>query len=179
MEQRIRFCTTSDGVRIAYATMGEGPPLVRVLGWATHLEFEAKFPEWDRSLWGLLARNNLFVRYDGRGFGLSDREVKDFSLEAKVRDLEAVADALKLRRFALLGTSEGGPTAIAYTVRHPERVSRLIVYGSFAWQPPPATPEEQQLLYAMLMTVIPGWGKDTPEFRQLWTFRFLPDANQE
>ncbi len=179
MEQQIRFCTTSDGVRIAYATVGQGPPLVRVLGWATHLEFEAKFPEWGRSLWGLLARNHLFVRYDGRGFGLSDRNVREFSLNAKVRDLEAVVDALKLRRFALLGTSEGGPTAIAYAVRHPGRVSRLILYGSFAWTPPPATIEEQQLLYAMLRSVIPGWGKDTPEFRQLWTARFLPDGDAE
>src|SRR3989304_5560399 len=114
MEQDIRFCTTSDGVRIAYATVGEGPPIVRVLGWCTHLEFDFKLPEWDSSIWGLLAGSHLFVRYDGRGFGLSDREVRDFSLNAKVRDLEAVVDTLKLRRFALLGTSEGGPTAIAY-----------------------------------------------------------------
>src|SRR3990172_5628600 len=130
MEQQIRFCTTSDGVRIAYATVGEGPPLVRVLGWCTHLEFERTLPDWDGSLWGALARNHLFVRYDGRGMGLSDRDISHFSLEAKVADLEAVVDALELERFALLGTSEGGPTAIAYAARHPERVTHLILYGS-------------------------------------------------
>jgi len=179
MEQQIRFCTTSDGVRIAYATVGQGPPLVRALGWCTHLEFERTLPDWDGSLWGALARNHLFVRYDGRGMGLSDRDISHFSLEAKVADLEAVVDALELERFALLGTSEGGPTAIAYAARHPERITRLILYGSFGWSPPPETEEEKQLLTAMMMTVIPGWGRDTPEFRQLWTFRFLPDADRE
>ena len=179
MEQQIRFCTTSDGVRIAYATVGQGPPLVRVLGWCTHLEFERTLPDWERSMWGVVSRNHLFVRYDGRGFGLSDRDIKTFSLDAKVRDLEAVVDALELPRFALLGTSEGGATAIAYAVRHPERVSRLILYGSFAWRPPPETEEDKELLRAMMMTVIPGWGRDTPEFRQLWTARFLPDADRE
>ena len=179
MEQHIRFCTTSDGVRIAYATVGEGPPLVRVLGWCTHLEFELKFRDWDKSTWGALSRNHRLVRYDGRGFGLSDREVKNFSLDDKVRDLEAVVDGLELPRFALLGTSEGGPTAIAYAVRHPDRVSHLILYGSFGWRPPPETEEDKELLRAMMMTVIPGWGRDTPEFRQLWTYRFLPDADRE
>ncbi len=179
MEQQIRFCTTSDGVRIAYATVGEGPPLVRVLGWCTHLEFERTLPDWERSIWGAMSRNHHFVRYDGRGFGLSDRDIKSFSLDAKVRDLEAVVDALELPRFALLGTSEGGPTAIAYAVRHPERVSHLILYGSFGWRPPPETEEDKDLLRAMMMTVIPGWGRDTPEFRQLWTSRFLPDADRE
>ena len=179
MKQQIRFCTTSDGVRIAYATLGKGPPLVRALGWFSHLDFDFKFPGWERSLWGLLSRNHLFARYDGRGFGLSDRNVKGFSLDAKVQDLEAVVDALNLPRVSLLGTSEGGPTAIAYTVKHPERVSRLILYGSFAGFPPPATQEEQQLMVARLMTIIPGWGQDTPEFRQLWTARFLPDGDLE
>src|SRR3990170_681159 len=107
MEQQIRFCTTSDGVRIAYATVGQGPPLVRVLGWCTHLEFEAAAPFWPRYfVGGLLAEDRLYVRYDGRGMGLSDRHVTDFSLEAKLRDLEAVVDDLRLPQFALLGPSE-------------------------------------------------------------------------
>ena len=179
MEQQIRFCTTSDGVRIAYAVTGQGPPLVRALGWCTHLEFEQKFGEWDESTWGALSRNHRLVRYDGRGIGLSDREVIHFSLDDKVRDLEAVVDAQELSRFALLGTSEGGPTAIAYAVLHPERVSHLILYGSFGWRPLPESDEDKELLRAMMMTVIPGWGRDTPEFRQLWTYRFFPDADRE
>ena len=179
MEQQIRFCTTSGGVRIAYAVTGQGPPLVRALGWCTHLEFERKLDPSQEGLWSLLARNHSFVRYDGRGMGLSDRNIRTFSLDDKVQDLEAVVDALGLERFALLGTSEGGPTSIAYAVRHPERLSHLILYGSFAWMPPPETKEDVELLRAIMMTVIPGWGRDTPEFRQLWTFRFMPNASNE
>jgi class 3 adenylate cyclase len=179
MEQQVRFCTTADGVRIAYAVSGQGPPLVRVLGWCTHLEFEQKFPGWEEWVWAKLAHRHRFVRYDGRGFGLSDRDVTDFSLDAKVGDLEAVVDALELPRFALLGTSEGGPTAITYAVRHPERVSHLVLYGSFAWRPPPATDEDREILLAMMKTIVPGWGRDTPEFRALWTLRFIPDADRD
>ncbi len=132
MEQEIRFCTTSDGVRLAYATVGEGPPVVRVLGWFTHLEMEwqAFRPaiEW-------LAKNHLYVRFDGRGMGLSDREVDDFSSEAHVRDLETVVDALGLNRFALLAWSQGGPTAIRYAVQNPDRVSRLLLIRLLRQEP--------------------------------------------
>jgi class 3 adenylate cyclase/pimeloyl-ACP methyl ester carboxylesterase len=131
MEQRIGFATTSDGVRIAYATTGEGPPLVSTIGWITHLERGWTSPLYDAEGWLRWAsKGHLFVRYDGRGFGLSDRNVEDFSLEARVRDLEAVVDALGLDRFALYAVSSGGPTAIAYTVRHPDRVSRLVLAGT-------------------------------------------------
>jgi class 3 adenylate cyclase len=171
MEQQIRFCTSSDGTRIAYALVGQGPPLVRSLGWFTHLEFEW---QWLRSWAKLFAGNHLYVRYDGRGMGLSDREVQDFSLDAKVRDLEAVIDALRLRRCAIIGMSEGGPTAIAYAVRHPERVSRLILYGSFARFPP--TEEIAQQAATMLALVRQGWGSDLPAHRQFFTGMFIPDA---
>src|SRR3990172_2286781 len=128
MEQQIRFCTTSDGVRIAYATVGEGPPLVRVLGWFTHLEFEWENPRW-RRFWGGIGTNFTFTRYDGRGMGLSDRDVTDSSIDASARDLEAVIDALGFEKVALYGTSQGGATSIAYAVRHPERGSHPIIYG--------------------------------------------------
>jgi len=128
MDQHIRFCTTSDGVRIAYATVGQGPPLVRVLGWFTHLEVEWENPIW-RSFIDGLSRRHFLIRYDGRGMGLSDRDVKDFSPETHVRDLEAVVDAVGSEKVALFGLSQGGPTAIAYTLRHPDRVSHLILYG--------------------------------------------------
>jgi len=177
MEQQIRFCTTSDGVRIAYATVGEGAPLVRVLGWFTHLEVEWEQPDY-RQLNEGFAADHRFVRYDGRGMGLSDRDVTDFSLDAKVRDLEAVVDALKLRRLALLGTSEGGPTAIAYAARYPERVTRLILYGSFAYRRLDS-PEEQERGGAMVTLARHGWGQDQPAVRQLFTGLFIPDANAE
>jgi len=177
MEQQIRFCTSSDGTRIAYATVGQGPPLVRVLGWLTHVECE-----WENLLWrpfiDAMSTQYLFVRYDGRGMGLSDRRVSDYSLEAHVRDLEAVVDALGFERFALYGISHGGAAAITYAVRHPERVSHLILYGSFArmgWFLD--TEEGRQQVEAMLTLVRTGWGSDAPTFRQLFTGAFMPDAD--
>jgi len=176
-EQHIRFCTSSDGTRIAYATVGQGPPLVRALGWFTHLEYEWENPLWRTFIDGM-SRQNLFVRYDGRGMGLSDRRVSDYSLEARVRDLEAVVDALGLERFALYGLSEGGTTSIAYVVRHTERVSRLLLYGSFSrmwWLVD--TDEGRQQAEAMLTLVRQGWGSDVPAFRQFFTSLFMPDAD--
>jgi len=133
IEQKIGFAQTSDGVRIAYATTGQGPPIVNVLGWATHIEGGFSSPLYDAA--GLLpmsSANHLFVRYDGRGFGLSDRDVKDFSLDARVRDIEAVTDALHLDRFGIYAMSAGGLAAIAYVARHPERVSRLVLASTTA-----------------------------------------------
>jgi len=133
IEQQIEFATTSDGVRIAHATTGQGPALVFVLGWATHLERGYNSPIYDLAdaiRW--LSQRNLYVRYDGRGFGLSDRDVTDFSLDARVRDLEAVIDTLGPDRVSLLAVSAGGPTAIAYAARHPERVSRLVFLCTYA-----------------------------------------------
>jgi len=133
IEQQIAFATTSDGVRIAYATTGTGSPVVNVLGWATHLTEGIGSPLYDGG--GIVrsfSRAHRYVRYDGRGFGLSERDVSDFSLDARVRDLEAVVDAAGLERFALYAVSAGGPAAIAYTVRHPERVSRLALAATHA-----------------------------------------------
>jgi len=177
MEQHIRFCTSSDGTRIAYATVGQGPPLVRGLGWLTHLECEWENPL-RRPFIDAISRRYLFVLYDGRGMGLSDRRVSDYSLEAQLRDLEAVVDALGLERFALYGMSQGGPTAITYAVRHPERVSHLILYGSFArmgWLLD--TEEGRQQGEAMLTLIRHGWGSDVPAFRQFFTSLFMPDAD--
>ena len=176
LHQEVRFCTTEDGVTIAYACVGRGQPLVRTLGWFTNLEMEWAWPA-GRRFWERLAQRHLLVRYDGRGVGLSDRDVEVFSLDTRVRDLEAVVDAARLGRFALLGTSEGGATAIVYAARHPERVSHLILYGAFA---EPARSERSQERLTALMTLIrQGWGTDAPTFRQLFTSMFLPTANAE
>ena len=131
MEQEIRFCTTPEGVRIAYAVVGEGPSLVHVPGWISHLELDWSLPA-SREIWESYARHFRVIRIDKRGTGLSDRNVGDYSLEARVRDLEALVDQLDLREFALSGVSEGGPTCISYAARHPERVSRMVIYGTFA-----------------------------------------------
>lgn len=133
IEQQLGFATTSDGVRIAYATSGQGAPLVLVLGWMTHLTEGAGSPlyEGGSGVLSWYSRDHLLVRYDGRGYGLSQREVTDFSLDARVRDLEAVVDALQLETFVLYGYSAGGPTAVAYAARHPDRVTRLVLAATY------------------------------------------------
>ncbi len=178
MEQDIRFCTASDGVRIAYATVGKGPPLVRVLGWFTHLEHDWTAP-WVKSDVEGLARRYTYIRYDGRGTGLSDRDVDDFSIESRVKDLEAVIDASGQQQVAFFAVSQGGPIAIKYSARHPERVSHLILYGSFAHMPPPRSQEAAEMRDALVTLVRQGWGKDSPAFRMAFTSMFLPNADPE
>ena len=129
--QEIRYCTTSDGVRLAYATTGNGPPLVKASNWLTHLDFEWGSPIW-RHWYTALSRHHRLVRYDERGNGMSQRDVSDVSFDTWVRDLETIVDAAGLDRFPLLGISRGGPIAIAYAVKHPERVTQLVLYGAFA-----------------------------------------------
>jgi class 3 adenylate cyclase len=152
---------------------------VKAANWLSHLEFDWQSPIWRHWVEGL-ARNHLLVRYDERGCGLSEWDVEDFSFEAWVRDLEAVVDAAGLERFPLLGISQGGPVAIAYTVRHPERVSHLILYGTFAlgamkWLSDEAR-EDRQI---QIRLVELGWGRDNPAFRQVFTTQFMPEATAE
>ena len=131
MEQQIRFFTTAEGVRIAYATVGEGPVLLNVAYWLSHLEFDWKDAAY-RSFFEALARNNTLIRYDKHGCGLSDRDRTEFSLESEVQVLEGLIDNVAPDRLALLGISQAGPIALAYAVRHPERVSHLILYGTYS-----------------------------------------------
>jgi pimeloyl-ACP methyl ester carboxylesterase len=133
IDQQIGFATTPDGTRIAYATSGEGPPIVQVIGWGTHLESGQESALYDTlGVLAMSSRDHLFVRYDGRGFGLSDRDVDDFSLQARVSDLEAVVDALGLERFGLFAISAGGQAAIVFAAQHPERVTRLVLAATGA-----------------------------------------------
>ena len=129
--QRIRFCTAADGVNIAYATSGTGPPLVKPANWMTHLEYDWESPVWRHWL-RELSRERTLIRYDERGCGLSDRDTDDLSFDAWVRDLETVVDAMGLERFPLFGISQGCAVAITYAVRHPERVTQLVLYGGYA-----------------------------------------------
>jgi DNA-binding winged helix-turn-helix (wHTH) protein/pimeloyl-ACP methyl ester carboxylesterase len=161
--QEIRFCTTDDGVRLAYATMGAGPPLVKVANWLSHLDYDRESVVWRHWLIELSRRHRL-VRYDERGCGLSDWEVPEFSFDAWVRDLETIVDTAGIDRFPLLGISQGGAVAVAYAVRHPERVSHLVILGSFARgrSRRAATPEERELEAARSEIVRRGWGGRTP-----------------
>ena len=179
-QQEIRFCTASDGVRLAYATMGDGPPLVKVANWLSHLDYDWESPVWRHWLVELSRRFRL-VRYDERGCGLSDWDLPQFSFEEWVDDLEAVVDAAGLDRFPLLGISQGGPVAIAYAVRHPERVSRLVVFGSYVqgFRKRARNSEEAELVEALIDVIRLGWGQPDPTYRQIVVSHFLPKGTQE
>src|SRR5439155_11268333 len=131
MRQETRFCTTPDNVRIAYAVVGKGPPLVKAANYLSHLEFDWQSPVWRHWL-ETMSTDSSLIRYDERGNGLSDWNVPDLSFDAWVEDLDSVIEAANLDRFPLLGISQGGAVAIAYAVRHPEKVSHLILYGAYA-----------------------------------------------
>src|SRR5438105_4942123 len=173
-QQEIRFCSGADGVRLAYATVGEGYPIVKAANWLSHLEADWQSPVWGH-LYRDLAAEHQLIRYDERGTGLSDREVEHMSVEDWLHDLETVVDAIGLERFALLGISQGGPVAISYAVQHPERVSHLILYATFARFPGRHEEEHQALLSLMRA----GWGRDTSQYRQVFTSLFIPDASAE
>jgi pimeloyl-ACP methyl ester carboxylesterase len=179
LRQDIHFCTAPDGVRIAYAEVGHGPPLVKTANWLSHLEFDWQSPVW-KHLLHALAANHRLIRYDARGNGLSDWEVNDISFEAFVRDLESVVEATGLQRFDLLGMSQGCAVSIAYAVRHPERVSRLVLHGGFARgrrKRGSVTDTEQS--DAVLTLIRHGWGQENPAFRQIFTSLFIPGGSAE
>jgi pimeloyl-ACP methyl ester carboxylesterase/DNA-binding CsgD family transcriptional regulator len=178
--QQIRFCTSSDGVRLAYAVTGKGPPIVRAAHWLTHIEFDWTSPVWRHWL-AEFSRGRTLLRYDERGCGLSDWDVVDLSFDAWVRDLEAVVDAAGLARFALIGISQGGGVAIAYTVRHPERVSHLVLYGAFARgkrvrAKTQAEIDENEMTISLAAR---GWARDNPAYRQMFATQFFPDGTPE
>lgn len=175
----VQFCRTSDNVRIAYASVGAGPPVVWAAHWLSHLAFSWESPIW-RHWTEEFGKDHAFVHYDERGNGLSDWDNPAFSVDAFVRDLEAVVDVLGFDQFTLIGSSKGGSTAIAYAALHPERVSRLILYGTFAqgWRVRGETAgiEAHEAMIALMQQ---GWARDNPAFRQILTSLLLPDATLE
>ncbi|MES2956888.1 MAG: alpha/beta fold hydrolase [Pseudomonadota bacterium] len=178
--QKIGFCTAPDGTRIAIASIGSGAPLVRAAHWLSHVEHDLNSPVWRP--WLLeLSKQHTYVRYDQRGCGLSDQEVADFSLEAWVGDLEAVVDSLGLRRFPLIGMSQGGAVAIAYAVRHPDKVSHLILAGAYGRGAMARAASDAERLESQTLINLArvGWGRDNPAFRQVFTNLFIPGGTPE
>jgi pimeloyl-ACP methyl ester carboxylesterase/DNA-binding CsgD family transcriptional regulator len=177
--QQILFATTADRVRIAYATAGEGMPLVKAANWFSHVQFD-----WQSSVWqhwhSELARYHSYYRYDRRGCGLSDWDVEQ-SFEGFYADIEAVIQALGLERFVLLGMAHGGAVAAAYAARHPEKVSHLVLYGAHARGRRKRNPTPRQLdeIEMNLKLAEIGWGADDPSFQQFFTTQFMPDATTE
>jgi pimeloyl-ACP methyl ester carboxylesterase len=179
LQQEIRYCRSADGTRVAYATAGSGPPLVKTANWLHHLEFDWESPVW-RHVFEELAGNRRLIRYDGRGMGLSQWEVTDMSLERQVEDLEAVIEEAGLERFALFGLSQGCAKAVIYAARHPERVTRLVLYGGYArgWKVR-GDPAGAALRSAAIALIRVGWGQDNPAVRQMFTSLYMPDAPAE
>jgi DNA-binding SARP family transcriptional activator/pimeloyl-ACP methyl ester carboxylesterase len=179
LRQEIRFCAARDGVRIAYATVGEGPPLVKTANWLNHLEHDWESPIW-RHVFRGLAGDRRLIRYDARGNGLSDWDVEEISFEAYVGDLESVVDAAGVKRFPLLGISQGCAISIEYAVRHPERVTRLVLHGGYAtgWRID-ADAAEIARREALQTLILHGWGQDNPAFRQVFTSAFIPEGTPE
>jgi len=178
--QRIRYLRTRDGVQLAWAEAGTGSTLIKAANWMTHLEYEWESPVW-RHWIRFFSDHFRFVRHDERGCGMTDWNVGDLSFERWVEDLEAVVAAANPEApFALLGISQGAATCIAYAVRHPERVSKLILYGAYARGTYQRGDSDKERLYRALIEMTRlGWGKDNPAFRQVFTSRFIPGATDE
>jgi pimeloyl-ACP methyl ester carboxylesterase/DNA-binding CsgD family transcriptional regulator len=178
--QTIRFRTSDDGTRIAWAESGEGPPLIKVSNWLSHLEFEWDSPVWRHWLTELSRRYRL-IRYDQRGCGLSDWSAPDLSFDAWVRDLETIVDATGLERFPLLGISQGAAIGVAYAVKHPERVTHLLIHGGYARGRAKRVTNDRQREAADTMhkMIELWWGQSNPAFRQFFTAHFIPGASLE
>ena len=175
--QPVRFCTSADGTRIAWARTGSGVPILRAAHYLTHIESDLASPLWGPWL-GALAHEGELVRYDQRGCGLSDHAVDDCTLDAMVADLEAVVDASGIECFVLLGVSQGGATAIRYAARHPDRVRKLVLFNAYARGAyrrglGPEAEDRARLLVRMIEI---GWGQANPAFHQAFSTLLMPDA---
>jgi pimeloyl-ACP methyl ester carboxylesterase/DNA-binding CsgD family transcriptional regulator len=177
--QTIRYARASDGVKLAWAEMGRGMPLVKAATWLTHLEYDHDNPVWQH--WTrFLADHFRYIRYDERGCGMSDWDVRDLSLERRVADLETVVEAAGIDEpFALLGMSQGGSVCIGYAARRPERVTRMIVCGGYARGALRRSNEEAMRLFAAVVDLAKLWGSNNQAFRQIFTSRFIPEGTNE
>ena len=177
--QQVRYCTARDGTRLAWSAVGSGMPLVKTANWLNHIEFDWRSPVWRHWL-RELTRENCLIRYDERGNGLSDWDTPDLSFDAFVQDLEAVVDAAGLDQFDLFGISQGAPVAIAYSLRHPGRIRRMILLGGYArgWALR-LQGEDLARREAMVTLTRTGWGGDNPAYRQMFTSLYIPDGSPE
>ena len=178
-KQIVRFCKSTDGTNIAFSTMGTGYPLVRAGHWLTHLEHDWQSPVWRPNL-EELGNSFSVTRYDQRGNGLSDWDVSDFSLPTFTDDLEAVVDAAGLQRFALYGTSQGAPIAISYAMRHPQRISHLVLHGGYVrGRLIRGSEEEREQGRAILTLIRHSWGKEGSAFLKSFASMYIPEGTKE
>jgi pimeloyl-ACP methyl ester carboxylesterase/DNA-binding CsgD family transcriptional regulator len=179
LRQTVRFQRASDGVQLAWAETGSGAPLVKAATWLTHLEYDFESPVWHH--WTeFLANHFHYVRYDERGSGMSEWDIRDLSLDRRVTDLETIIDAAGFAEpVTLLGISQGSSVCIAYAVRRPERVARMILCGGYARGALRRTDEEANRTYEAIIRLATLWGSDNPAFRQVFTSRFIPGGTDE
>ncbi len=178
-QQIVRYAVAKDGTRLAFSIMGDGAPLVKAANWLNHLEHDWKSPVWRHWLHEF-ARGHSLIRYDERANGMSDWDTPEISFEAFVDDLECVVEASGVGKFDLLGISQGASVAIAYAVRHPEKVRRLLICGGYAagWAAR-GDPEEIARRQALLKLTEVGWGADHPTYRQVFTSLYIPEGTPE
>jgi pimeloyl-ACP methyl ester carboxylesterase/DNA-binding CsgD family transcriptional regulator len=175
----VRYVHASDGVRLGWAESGHGMPLVKAATWLTHLEYDLDSPVW-RHWIAFLSGHFRFVRYDERGCGMSDWDIRDLSLERRVLDLETVIDAARLTGpFVLLGISHGAAVCIAYALRHPERVTQMVLCGGYARGALRRGDSEARRVQQAIIDLASLWGSDNPAFRQVFTSRFIPQGTEE
>ena len=180
LHQTIGFCHAADGTRIAVATCGQGPVMLRAAHWLSHCHHDLDSPVW-RPWLAAFARQYRFVRYDPRGCGLSDRFVADLSFDAWQTDLDAVAATIADPRFVLLGLSQGGALAIRFALAHPGRVSHLVLLNAYAQGGRVRAGSEAERLEAetLVSFVRIGWGRENPAFCQFFTNLFIPGGTAE
>jgi DNA-binding winged helix-turn-helix (wHTH) protein/pimeloyl-ACP methyl ester carboxylesterase len=177
--QDVTFCRNAEGINLALAAVGAGPPLIKVANWLTHIEYDWESPIWSPLLQQLAAHSRL-IRYDGRGNGLADRNVAEISFPAFLRDLETVVDSVGVERSALLGISQGAAVAIAYAVRHPERVSKLILFGAYAQgRNKRGSAAEAEMAQAFVTIMRHGWGDERSAFMQAFSSVFFPNGSPQ
>jgi pimeloyl-ACP methyl ester carboxylesterase/DNA-binding CsgD family transcriptional regulator len=175
-QQRVRFLRTPDGVQLAWPETGAGPALVKAANWLSHLEYEWESPVWRHWL-RFFSEHFRFIRYDERGCGMTDWTVGDLSVDRWVDDLGTVVEHAGVRKFILVGISQGAATCIAYTARYPERISHLVVYGGYArGAAVRGTPRDAQEFDALVRLARIGWGQEHSAFRDVFTSRFIPGA---
>ncbi len=175
---RVRFCRSFDGTRLAYSVAGFGPPVLLLPSWLTHLDYQWRSIAW-RPWLQVLSDHHQLIRYDPRGCGLSDRDLSDLSFEAWVRDVDAILDAAGVSSVAMIGICQGGAVALEYTSRRPERVERLVLYGTYARgrdrrDNVPLEPEKARLMLEMLEL---GWADEDAAFMRSFATQFQPDGS--
>ena len=179
VDQEIRYCSSIDGTTIAYAKVGDGPPIIKAPNFMTSLEHDWRSPIWNH-IYRFFAKNNTLIRFDQRGNGLSDWDVPDISFQLFLEDMETVINELKLDKFPLYGVSQGCPLSIAYAVKNPEKVSHLILFGGYAKGRAKRNDPNYESNSAMEQTMIlSGWENENPAFRQFFASSMIPDASKE